>query len=458
MSEVVEQLRQVLPPEALVTDPDRMESYRYDRAMFCPAGVPLAVVLARETAHVQAAVRVAAEAGVPIVPQGARSGLSGAANALEGCIVISLEKMDRILAIEPIDRYVVTQPGVYNAVLSRAVAEHGLFYPPDPSSWEFCSIGGNLSTNSGGLCCVKYGVTTDYVLGLEVVLADGRILRTGRKTVKGVAGYDLAKLIVGSEGTLGIITEATLALRPAAAKPKTMAALFGSGVEAGNAILEIIRSGVSLSLLEIMDRTTIRAVNKYKRMDLPDEAAAMLIAQSDAGGEAGAADVAAVAKLCRDHGALECIEAEDDAEGELLLEGRRAALTALEELGTTMIDDVAVPRSRLAEFIGRIEALSAELDITIGVLGHAGDGNMHPTVVFDQTDPAQAERAQVAFDRVMEIGLELGGTITGEHGVGVLKRTWLAEEIGPVALDVHRAIKTALDPKNLLNPGKVVAG
>jgi glycolate oxidase len=458
MSEVVEQLRQVLPPEALVTDPDRMESYRYDRAMFCPAGMPLAVVLARETAHVQAAVRIAAEAGVPIVPQGARSGLSGAANALDGCIVISLEKMDRILAIEPIDRYVVTQPGVYNAVLSRAVAEHGLFYPPDPSSWEFCSIGGNLSTNSGGLCCVKYGVTTDYVLGLEVVLADGRVLRTGRKTVKGVAGYDLAKLLVGSEGTLGIITEATLALRPQAAKPRTMAALFGSGVEAGNAILEIIRSGVSLSLLEIMDRTTIRAVNKYKRMDLPDDAAAMLIAQSDAGGEAGAADIAAVAKLCRDHAALECIEADDDAEGELLLEGRRAALTALEELGTTMIDDVAVPRSRLAEFIGRIEELSAELDITIGVLGHAGDGNMHPTVVFDQTDPAQAERAQVAFDRVMEIGLELGGTITGEHGVGLLKRTWLAEEIGPVALDVHRAIKNALDPKNLLNPGKIVAG
>jgi glycolate oxidase len=458
MSEVVEQLRQALPAEALVTDPDRMESYRYDRAMFCPAGMPLAVVLARETAHVQAAVRIANEAGVPIVPQGARSGLSGAANALDGCIVISLEKMDKVLAIEPVDRYVVTQPGVYNAVLSRAVAEHGLFYPPDPSSWEFCSIGGNLSTNSGGLCCVKYGVTTDYVLGLEVVLADGRVLRTGRKTVKGVAGYDLTKLIVGSEGTLGIITEATLALRPAAAKPRTMAALFGSGVEAGNAILEIIRSGVSLSLLEIMDRTTIRAVNKYKRMDLPDEAAAMLIAQSDAGGEAGAADVAAVAKLCRDHGALECIEAEDDAEGELLLEGRRAALTALEQLGTTMIDDVAVPRSRLAEFIGRIEQLSAELDITVGVLGHAGDGNMHPTVVFDQAVPAQAERAQVAFDRIMEIGLELGGTITGEHGVGVLKRAWLAEEIGPVALDVHRAIKSALDPKNLLNPGKVVAG
>lgn len=457
MSDVVEQLRQALPPEALVTDPDRVESYRYDRAMFCPAGMPLAVVLARETAHVQAAVRIAADAGVPVVPQGARSGLSGAANALDGCIVISLEKMDRILAVEPIDRYVVTQPGVYNAVLSRAVADHGLFYPPDPSSWEFCSMGGNLSTNSGGLCCVKYGVTADYVLGLEVVLADGRVLRTGRRTVKGVAGYDLTKLFVGSEGTLGIITEATLALRPQASRPRTMAALFDSAVTAGQAIVEIIRSGVSLSLLEIMDRTTIAAVNSYKRMDLPTEAAAMLIAQSDAGGEAGAADVATVAKLCRDHGAIECIEAEDPAEGELLLEARRAALTALEQLGTTMIDDVCVPRSRLADFIAAIEGVATELDITVGVLGHAGDGNMHPTVVFDPTDPAQAERAQQAFDRIMEVGLELGGTITGEHGVGVLKRTWLAEEIGPVAIDTHRAIKSALDPKNILNPGKVVA-
>ncbi|GAB2573643.1 FAD-binding oxidoreductase [Kribbella endophytica] len=456
MSEVVERLRQVLPAEALVTDPDRMESYRYDRAMFCPAGVPAAVVLARETAHVQAAVRAAAEFGVPIVPQGARSGLSGAANALDGCVVISLEKMDKILEIEPVDRYVVTQPGVFNAVLSRAVAEQGLFYPPDPSSWEFCSIGGNLSTNSGGLCCVKYGVTTDYVLALEVVLANGEILRTGRRTVKGVAGYDLTKLIVGSEGTLGIITEATLALRPETAKPRTMAALFGSGVTAGEAIVEIIRSGVSLSLLEIMDRTTIRAVNAYKRMDLPEDAAAMLIAQSDAGGAAGAADIATVAKLCRENGAIECIEADDEAEGDLLLEARRAALLALDELGTTMIDDVCVPRSRLADFIGATEKVATDLDITVGVLGHAGDGNMHPTVVFDAQDPEQARRAQVAFDRIMEIGLELGGTITGEHGVGVLKRDWLAQEIGPVALSVHRSIKAALDPQNLLNPGKVV--
>src|SRR3954464_728074 len=257
MSEVVEQLRQALPAEALVTDPDRMESYRYDRAMFCPAGMPLAVVLARETAHVQAAVRIANEAGVPIVPQGARSGLSGAANALDGCIVISLEKMDKVLAIEPVDRYVVTQPGVYNAVLSRAVAEQGLFSPPDPSSWEFCSIGGNLSTNSGGLCCVKYGVTTDYVLGLEVVLASGEVLRPGRRTVKGVAGYDLTKLFVGSEGTLGVITEATLALRPAGGRPRTAAALFPTAREAAATVTAVVAAGVVPSLLEIMDATTL---------------------------------------------------------------------------------------------------------------------------------------------------------------------------------------------------------
>src|SRR3954471_14878528 len=288
MSEVVEQLRQALPAEALVTDPDRMESYRYDRAMFCPAGMPLAVVLARETAHVQAAVRIAAAARVPVVPQGARSGLSGAANAFDGCIVISLEKMDKILAIEPVDRYVVTQPGVFNAVLSRAVAEQGLFYPPDPSSWEFCSIGGNLSTNSGGLCCVKYGVTTDYVLGLEVVLADGQVLRTGRRTVKGVAGYDLTRLFVGSEGTLGVITEITVALKPLPQAPGTTVAAFNSTKAAGAAVSRIVREGLVPSLMEIMDATSIQAVEAYLNTELGagKGCAALLLCQSDAGGEA----------------------------------------------------------------------------------------------------------------------------------------------------------------------------
>jgi glycolate oxidase len=444
-----------LPDHALVTDPDRVESYRYDRAMFCPAGVPLAVVLARETAHVQHAMRVASRFGVPVVPQGARSGLSGAANAIDGCIVVSTEKMDAVLELDVANRLVVTQPGIFNADLSAAVAAQGLFYPPDPSSWEFCSIGGNLSTNSGGLCCVKYGVTSDYVLGLEVVLASGEVLRTGRRTVKGVAGYDLTKLFVGSEGTLGVITEATLSLRPAAHRPATAAALFPTAASAGAAVAAVVTAGLVPSLLEIMDRTSIRATNAYLKSDLPQDCAALLVWQSDSGGATAAAEVSAIAALALDCGATDVIEAEDPAEGDLLLAARRSVLMALDTLGTTLIDDVCVPRTRLGELIEGVEKIAALHGLVIGVVGHAGDGNMHPTVVFDASDDAQSARAHTAFGEIMDLGLELGGTITGEHGVGVLKREWLAREVGPVSLEVHRAVKRALDPAGLLNPGKV---
>jgi len=452
---ILEALRSGLPPDAVLIDPDVVEPYRQDRAMFCPPGHPVAVVRARSTADVQHVLRTASAYDTPVVPQGARSGLSGAANASEGCIVLSMERMDRIIEVDRANRLVVVEPGVFNATLSHAVAEHGLFYPPDPSSWEFCSIGGNLSTNSGGLCCVKYGVTTDYVLGLEVVLASGEVLRTGRRTVKGVAGYDLTKLFVGSEGTLGVITQATLSLRPTSQRPRTMAALFPSTSAAAQAVAAIVAAGGVPSMLEIMDRTTLRAVNQWRDFGLPDEAAAMLIAQSDAGGETAAAEIASIAEACRAAGADDVVEAEDDAEGELLLAARRSALLALELLGTTMIDDVCVPRSRLGDLLDAIEKIAAESSLTIGVVGHAGDGNMHPTVVFDNTDPSQAERARFAFDDIMRVGLELGGTITGEHGIGVLKKEWLARELGPVGLALHRDIKRALDPKGILNPGKV---
>ena len=444
-----------LPAEALVTDPDLLESYRYDRAQFCPAGVPAAVVLARETAHVQHALRTATSLRVPVVPQGARSGLSGAANAIDGCVVVSTEKMRRILQLDVGNRFVVTQPGIYNAELSRAVAEHGLFYPPDPSSWEFCSIGGNLSTNSGGLCCVKYGVTTDYVLGLEVVLASGEVLRTGRRTVKGVAGYDLTRLFVGSEGTLGIITEATLSLRPAAGRPRTAAALFASAREAGATVAAVVESGLVPSLLEIMDRTSLRASSAHLRADLPGDCGAMLVWQSDSPGETAVEEVERIGRVASACGATQVIEAEDPAEAELLLAARRTVLTALEALGTTLIDDVAVPRTRLADLIEGVQAIAERRDLVIGVVGHAGDGNMHPTVVFDPADPVATEHARSAFGEIMDLGLELGGTITGEHGVGVLKRRWLEREAGAVSMAVHRAVKAALDPLGILNPGKV---
>ncbi|MBC7594041.1 MAG: FAD-binding protein [Kineosporiaceae bacterium] len=454
-SNILAELRETLPENTLITDTGLMETYRTDRAMFCDAGMPLAVVRAQCTADVVAAMKVANKHGVPVVPQGARSGLSGGANAIDGCLVISLEAMDQIVRIDQANRYVVTQPGVLNAVLARAVAEHGLFYPPDPSSKEFCAIGGNLATNSGGLCCVKYGVTTDYVLGLEVVLASGEVLRTGRTTVKGVAGYDLARLFVGSEGTLGIITEATLRLRAAAERPKTLAATFADADDAARAVSAIVTSRVVPSLLEFMDRTTVQTVNDQFHLGFDSDIGAVILAQSDAGGIAGGAEIDSIATILREAGAVDVVLAETDQEADALLAARREVLTALETMGTTLIDDVCVPRDRLAELVAGIEKISANQRLTIGVVGHAGDGNFHPTVVFNSDDDDESARAYAAFDEIMMLGLELGGTITGEHGVGLLKRGPLTIEIGELGLQVHRDIKKALDPTGILNPGKI---
>ncbi len=449
------ELRSALGADAVLTDPDITASYARDQAMHAPAGLPAAVVLPRRTADVVAVLQVASRHGVPVVPRGAGSGLAGASNAVDGAITLVMTRMDAVLEVSAADRLAVVQPGVVNKALRDAVAGSGLFYPPDPSSYDWCTIGGNLSTNSGGLCCVKYGVTTDYVLGLEVVLADGRVLRTGRRTVKGVAGYDLPRLFVGSEGTLGVITEATLALRPAPQRPVTLAATFATTAQTGQVVEAVVTTGLVPSLLEVMDNTCICAVDDLLKADLDRTAHALLVAQSDTGGPAAAAQIEALAGLCRAAGADFVHTTDDPAEGDLLLQARRMALPALEQLGSTLIDDVAVPRSRIAAFLDGCDAIAAERGMVIGVVGHAGDGNMHPTLCFDATDAGQRERAFAAFDDILELGLSLGGTITGEHGVGSIKVDWLEREIGPVALDVHRAIKDALDPAGLLNPGKV---
>ncbi|MEU9337402.1 FAD-linked oxidase C-terminal domain-containing protein [Streptomyces sp. NPDC048290] len=443
-----------LPAEAVLTDPDITASYANDMASFCPAGAPAVVVLPRTVEQVQHVMRTATELRVPVVPQGARTGLSGGANATEGCVVLSLIKMDRILEVNPVDRIAVVEPGVVNAALSRAVGEHGLYYPPDPSSWETCTIGGNIGTASGGLCCVKYGVTAEYVLGLDVVLADGRLMSTGRRTAKGVAGYDLTRLFVGSEGSLGVVVRAVLALRPKPPQQLVLAAEFSSAAAACDAVCRIMEGGHVPSLLELMDGTTVRAVNELARMGLPETTEALLLAAFDTPDPGP--DLAAVGALCEAAGATEVVPAEDAAESELLLQARRLSLTALEAVkGTTMIDDVCVPRSRLGDMLEGVERIADKYRLTIGVCAHAGDGNTHPTVCFDAQDPDESRRARESFDEIMALGLELGGTITGEHGVGVLKKEWLAREIGPVGLEMQRAVKQVFDPLGILNPGKL---
>jgi glycolate oxidase len=451
----IDELVQQLPAGSVITDPATSDSYRHDSASFCAAGTPLGVVRPTTTEQVRTVLRWATAHRVPVVPQGARTGLSGGANAVDGALLLSMVRMNRILDIDEVDQVATVEPGVINAELSRAVAAVGLFYPPDPSSWEMSTIGGNLATNAGGLCCVKYGVTADFVRGLEVVLADGEVLRVGRRTAKGVAGLDLTRLMVGSEGTLGVITQATLALRPTPEPALTMAAVFDKTADAMTAVARIMASGLRPSMMEYLDKASIRAVQAYRDMGLPTDAEALLITQSDRGTLA-AGDVAAMGAICEELGAAEVAVAEDAAESEMLTQARRLVNPAVEELGATLVDDVAVPRARLVDLLAGMERIAAANDVLVVCPGHIGDGNMHPTVVFDRGDAAAAERAQVAFDAIMRLALELGGTITGEHGVGVLKRAWLREELGETSFRLQQQIKAVFDPLGILNPGKVL--
>lgn len=440
-----------LPAEVVVTDPDITAGYARDQSRFTEHELPVAVLMPRSTEEVSRCLAVAHAAGIPVVARGAGSGLVGAANASAGSAVLSLHRMDRIVEVDTDDRLAVVQPGVVTAELRAAVQAAGLFYPPDPGSVAFSTVGGNVATNAGGMCCVKYGVTGDFVMGLEVVLADGRVMRTGRRTVKGVAGYDLTHLFVGSEGTLGVITEITLRLVPAPLPAHTVVASFGSLTEAGAVVSDVVRAGLTPSLLEILDRTTVQAVDEMSGMGLGSEVAALLLVQSD---DADAeALLARVEELCAAHGAVDVARSSDPDEAALLMEARRLALPALERLGDWLLDDVAVPRSRIVDFIAAVEQIAEDVGLTIGVFGHAGDGNLHPTVIFDDADADSRAAALRAFDAMTRRALELGGTITGEHGVGRLKRAWLGAELDETAREVHAALKQALDPAHLLNPG-----
>jgi glycolate oxidase len=443
-----------LGDDVVVTDPDRMAGYRWDRANDPGAGVPLAVVRAGSTEDVQVAVRFAAEHGLAVVPRGAGSGLSGGSSAVEGCLVVSTERMTRV-EVDPVTRTVVAEPGAMNAQVKAAAAEHGLWYPPDPSSYEICSIGGNVATNAGGLCCVKYGVTTDYVLGMTVVLADGTAVELGGPRLKDKAGLSLTKLFVGSEGTLGVITRVVLRLIPAQRPPATLVATFSSLDDATATVLDITRV-MRPSMLELMDGPTIRAVEDMTHMGLDRDAAAMLVIQSDEPAEHAAVEIAQISEICSSHAATEVFSTTDPDEGEAFVVARRQAIPAVERTGTLLLEDVGVPLPQLGALVDGIAAIASARDVTIAVIAHAGDGNTHPLIVFDPSDADQAERAQVAYGEVMTLAISLGGTITGEHGVGRLKKAWLGDQIGEDALELNRRVKHALDPQGILNPGAIL--
>jgi glycolate oxidase len=455
---IAAQLRAVLPVDRVLVDPDLTQGYAHDEAEWAPYGRPAAVVRPRCTEEVAATVRACARLRVPVVPRGAGTGLSGGANAVDGCVLLSLEAMREVVRVDPAERLAVVQPGVVNDDLRAAAAEHGLWYPPDPASSPWSTIGGNVATNAGGLCCVKYGVTRDYVLALEVVTADGEIVRLGRRTAKGVAGYDLVSLLVGSEGTLAVITEVTVRLRPLRAAPtRTVVGFFDTLEQVGDAVARVIAAGLQPAIFELVDRHTLRAVEEWKRMSLSADAAALLLAQSDLPGPAGEAEAAAILAEFEAAGARDAVASTDEVEADALFAARRLAYPALEQRGDAILtEDVCLPRSRLATMLARIEEIAERHQILIANVAHAGDGNLHPLIITPAGDEAARARSQAAFEEIVDTAIDLGGTVTGEHGVGLLKRRGMRRELGPGAMRLQRAIKAAWDPADLLNPGKVL--
>ncbi|MEV7084804.1 FAD-linked oxidase C-terminal domain-containing protein [Streptomyces sp. NPDC093085] len=442
-----------LAPDRLTTDPAATAAYATDRSGARPDGQPMAVVHAVHADDVRTTLRHAHALRVPVVPRGAGTGLSGGAAAAEGSLVLDLGRMNRITELSPDDQLAVVEPGVITAELDRAAAEHGLRYAPDPASAALSTIGGNIATNAGGLRCAKYGVTRDSVLGLDAVLADGTPLRTGRRTVKGVTGYDLTALLTGSEGTLGVITAATVRLRPIPVATATLAAYFATFAEAAAGATALTAARIEPALAELLDGPVLAAIDDAHGTGLRGRGAALLLVQCDGAG--AAAEAARAAEVLRGRATSVEVTA-DPEEARELFAARRLALPSLERLGRPLIEDIAVPRSRLAEAVREIETIAARHAVPVHTLAHAADGNLHPILVIDPALPEVPEAAWAAASDIFATALRLGGTLTGEHGVGTLKRRWLAAELGPESVALHHRLKEAFDPHGILNPGKAI--
>jgi glycolate oxidase len=456
---LVEALSRGLPGDRIVTDPDVLAAISRDDAEWAPAGQAAAGVRARSEAEVQHVVRICAGLGAPIVPRGAGTGLSGGANAVSGCVILDLSRMNQVLEIDADNLVAVVQPGAINDDVKAAVASCGLWYPPDPASAPWSTIGGNVATNAGGLCCLKYGVTRDYVLGLRAVVggpvAYGEAVRLGRRTTKGVAGLDLVGLFVGSEGTLGVVTEVTLRLRPApAGTPRTIVGAFAGLVASGRAVARITRCGLTPAVLELLDRACLEAVEEWKHLGLEADATALLLARVDTPGDSGAEESGAIAAAMTDAGAIWVEQSTDDAEAEALFEARRLAYPALERLGPVLTEDICVPRSQVPVMLELLTAIAARHGVKIATIAHAGDGNLHPLLITPPGDEAARVAAQAAFEEFLDAAIALGGTVTGEHGVGILKRDGMRRELDPGTVALQEAVRRALDPRGVFNPGK----
>jgi glycolate oxidase len=451
----LESLRRLLGAENVLTSPEDLISYSFDGTAALQQ-LPAGVVFVSTAGQVADVLRLAQAERVPVVTRGSGTGLSGGSLPVPGAIVLCTVRMNRILEVDAANLTLLAEPGATTIQIAEAAEQAGLFYPPDPGSMKISTIGGNVAENSGGLRGLKYGITRNYVMGLEVVLPDGEILFTGNKCVKDVAGYSLRDLFVGSEGTLGVITKVLLRLVPKPAAKKTLVATFNEMDRAAQTVSDIIAAKIIPCTLEFLDRTTIHCVEDYAQVGLPLDCEALLLMETDGHPAVVAEEAAAMERLARANGALQVRVAQDDAEAARLATARRAAFSALARVApTTILEDATVPRSRLAEMIRFVAQVAAKHRLRIGTFGHMGDGNLHPTFLTDERNHEEMRRVHEAFREIFAEAIRLGGTITGEHGIGVAKKEFLPEFAGAAQMRVMRVLRRALDPAGILNPGKM---
>lgn len=454
-SSVLKKIQQIVGRENFLDSQQDRIAYSYDGTPLYKQ-LPEAVVLPQSVDQISDLLRLANEERFAVVPRGSGSGLSGGSIPVEDSVVIVMTHWNKILEIDQENLTAWVQPGVITGQLHTAVEALGLFYPPDPGSSAICTIGGNVAENAGGLRGLKYGVTKDYVMGMEVVLPSGDVVHTGGKSVKDVAGYSLKDFLIGSEGTLGVFTKILLKLIPKPETSQTMLAFFDSTTKAAETVSAIIAAHIIPATLEFLDRTTINAVESYAHIGLPTEMESILLIEVDGRPSIVHEDAARIIEICRSHGAQDLKIARDQGEGLRLKTARRVAFSALARVRpTTILEDVTVPRSEVAPMLDRIQTIARQRDIMIGNFGHAGDGNLHPTCLTDERNRDEIHRAHLAFGEMFEAAVRFGGTITGEHGVGLSKKKFLVDAVGAPAVEMMRRIKESIDPNNILNPGKI---